>query len=318
MNTTTINLALAFNQNYVRHFFALITSIFVNNRNHNFIVHCIVADLSETDKDLISTFAEENNSEVRFYEISQPFVEKFLFGSSWSPANYYRLFFSLLALVDVEKLLYLDTDIIVVNDLAPLYNTPLDEYAVAAVYDDYVKNAPQLGIPEEGNYFNSGMMLINMPVWKKDKVAEHVFAYLAKYPERINYADQCALNAVLMNRWKKLDWRYNVLHSRIPDAMSRSEKKQFLADKVVIHYTMDRPWKMLCRNPYRDLYHKYLDLSPFKFTNRYVDYSIQKVPRFLKIRVAEWYFNMPVLKVLWRRFKGLKTYLSKGQSAHLR
>ena len=299
----TINLGIAFDQNYVRHFFALFTSILHSNKQNHIVIHAIITGLSAAEKENIKTYAGENGAEVIFYEIDEDFVKKFVLTSHWSSAAYYRLFFPLLVPEEVKKLLYLDTDIIVVGDLATLYNTDVTGHAVAAVYDNWVKTAPQLGITEEGNYFNSGMMLINIPLWKEQKVSEHVFDYLAKYPERINYVDQCGLNAVLINNWLKLDWRFNVLHSRIPEAMSRKEKKAFLADKVILHYTLDRPWKMLCRNPYRDLYHKYLKLSPFQIPDKYTDYSIKKTPHFLKIKATELYFNMPVIKKIWRRIK---------------
>lgn len=302
--TKTIHLGIAFDQNYVRHFFALFASILDTNRQNRIVAHCIITGLSEAEKSQIKAYAEAHGAEIRFYEIDEAFVKRFVLTSHWSAAAYYRLFFPLLVPEEeVKKLLYLDTDIIVVSDLAPLYDTPLEGFAVGAVYDNWVKNAPQLGITEEGNYFNSGMMLINVPLWKERKVSEQVFEYLAKYPERINYVDQCGLNAVLINKWKKLDWRYNVLHSRIPSAMSHKEKKAFLADKVLLHFTLDRPWKMLCRNPYRHLYHKYLGMSPFRPTEKYTDYSIKKTPHFLKIMAAELYFNMPLVKKVWRRLK---------------
>ena len=300
----TIHLGIAFDQNYVRHFFALFASILDTNKANRIVVHCIITGLSDTDKTQIREYATENGAEIRFYEIDEAFVKRFVLTSHWSAAAYYRLFFPLLVPEEVEKLLYLDTDIIVVADLAPLYHTDLTGHAVAAVYDNWVKSAPQLGITEEGNYFNSGMMLMNVPVWKNQKVSEQVFEYLAKYPERINYVDQCGLNAVLINKWLKLDWKYNVLHSRIPEAMSRKEKRAFLADKVILHYTLDRPWKMLCRNSYRGLYHKYLKRSPYHLKEKYTDYSIKKTPHFLKIKAIELYFDMPVVKKLWRKVKG--------------
>jgi lipopolysaccharide biosynthesis glycosyltransferase len=204
---------------------------------------------------------------------------------------------------DVKKLLYVDTDIVCVNDLAPLFSTSLEGYPVGAIYDKGVKTAPRIGITEEGNYFNSGVLLINVPVWNEQKISEQVLQFVADHAETIIYPDQDGLNAVLKGRWKKLDWRYNVMHMYIPPAMSSKEKRSFLADKVLLHYTLDRPWKMLCQSQFRGLYHKYLKASPFEVKDKYVDYSIKKLPHFLKIRAAEVYFDMPIVKKLWRRVR---------------
>jgi lipopolysaccharide biosynthesis glycosyltransferase len=89
--------------------------------------------------------------------------------------------------------------------------------------------------------------------------------------------------------------------------MSQKEKEDFLKDKVIIHYTLDRPWKMLCQNPYRNLYHKFLNSSPYKPVHKYVDFGIKKLPAFFKIRLVEVYFNLPLLQRIW---KGIKTKLA--------
>jgi lipopolysaccharide biosynthesis glycosyltransferase len=297
-----MHLAVAFDQNYTRHFYALAASIFDNNRANRIVFHCIFTGLSDRQKENIRKYLERNNSEVRYYEVDEAFVSRFVLTSNWTPAAYYRLFFPALVGQDVGKLLYLDTDTIVVDDLAPLFCCDLEGYPVGAVEDNLVKTAPQLGILEEGNYFNSGMMLMNIPVWKEQRVSEQVFEYISKYPERINYVDQCGLNAVLINRWKKLDWRFNVIHSRIPEAMTKRQRNEFLKNKVIFHFTRDRPWNMLCRNPYRDLYHKYLLQSPFQ-GKVYEDYSIMKTPQFLKIKATEMYFELPLVQRIWRRIK---------------
>jgi lipopolysaccharide biosynthesis glycosyltransferase len=302
-----IHLGIAFDQNYVRHFYALITSVLAGNRQNNISIHAIITGLSDKEQQEVKNYIEQNGKSIQFYQIDEAFTKQFVLTSHWSPAAYYRLFFPLLIPQGIERLIYLDTDTVVVNELAALYNLEMGGYPVAAVYDNWVKSAPKIGINEEGHYFNSGMMLINLPVWREQKVSERAFKYLADYPERIDYVDQCGLNAVLINNWKKLDWKFNVLHSRIPEGMSEKEKTVFIKDKVILHYTLDRPWKMLCKNPYRHLYHQYLKDSPYKAKNKYVDYDVKKLPAFLKIKLVEAYFNFPLLQKAWQ---GLKTKLA--------
>jgi lipopolysaccharide biosynthesis glycosyltransferase len=298
-----LHLGIAFDQNYMRHFYALFASILQHNSQHSIVVHAIITGLSDLDKAHIKNYAENNGATIYFYEIDENFVKQFVVNSHWSSAVYYRLFFPIIIPESVTRLLYLDTDIVVINDLCELFTLDLGNHPIAAVYDNWVKTAPQLGIMEEGDYFNSGMMLINIPVWKKEKVTEKVFGYLATYPERINYVDQCALNAVLINQWKKLDFRYNVLHSWIPEGMTKKEQRQFLKNKYIIHYTLDRPWKMLCRNQFRYLYFKYLRKSPFRPNKKYDDFEFRKLPDYLRIKVIELYNDLPLVKDLWRKLK---------------
>jgi lipopolysaccharide biosynthesis glycosyltransferase len=298
-----IHLGIAFDQNYMRHFYALISSVLYHNCRHHIVVHAIITGVSAADQAQIKAFAEESGAIIHFYEIDEHYVRQFVLTSHWSSAVYYRLFFPLIIPESVNRLLYLDTDIVVINDLEDLFTQDLDNHPIAAVYDNWVKTAPQLGITEEGNYFNSGMMLINIPMWRKEKITEKVFDYLATYPERINYVDQCALNAVLINQWKKLDFRYNVLHSWIPESMTQKERKRFLKNKFIIHYTLDRPWKMLCQNQLRFLYFKYLKKSPYKMRRKYDDFSLNKVPSYLRIKAIDIYNNLPLVKTIWRAIK---------------
>lgn len=299
----TIHLGIAFDNNYSRHFYALFTSILKNNKANSIHVHAIITGVAAEEQKRIEKYAVENHASVSFYEIDEAYVQSFVLTSTWSSAVYYRLFFPLIVPEEVTRLLYLDTDMIVVGDLASLYAMSFDGYPLAAVYDNWVKTAPQLGICEEGNYFNSGMMLINIPEWKEQKISEKVFRYLEDHPGNIRFVDQCGLNAVLVNNWKKLDFRFNVLRSYIPENMSNDERAGFLKDKIIIHYTLDRPWKMLCRNPYRDLYYRYLHQSPFKLEKKYEDFSMDKVPGFLRIKLLEFYHNLTVVKQVWRRIK---------------
>jgi lipopolysaccharide biosynthesis glycosyltransferase len=180
-----IHLGIAFDQNYIRHFYALFTSILENNIDNNIYVHAIITGVGEKEKKDIEKFATENQAVIHFYEIDETYVKRFVLTNKWSSAVYYRLFFPLLVSENVSRILYLDTDIIVNGDLHELFIADLGKYPVGAVYDNWVKTAPQLGIHDEGEYFNSGVLLINVPEWKKQGVSEKAFAYLEKYPERI-------------------------------------------------------------------------------------------------------------------------------------
>lgn len=302
-----IHLGIAFDQNYLVPFYALATSIFHNNRDQAIVVHAIATGLSKEEKEGLLSFFQKHKAQICFYQIDEQLVQQFVVTGKWTAAVYYRLYFPFLVPATVNRLLYLDTDTIVLDDLQQLYETHLDGKPVGAVFDNYVKIAPQLGIEEEGQYFNSGVLVIDIQRWKEQKVSERAFDYLINYPERISFVDQDALNAVLIGNWKQLDHRYNLLRSYIPDGMSKKEQAQFLNGKVVVHYTLDRPWKMLCRNPYRYLYYKYLKLSPYKSRKKFDDYSWSKMPDYFRIRLTELYFDLPWVQSLWRGLKSRST-----------
>jgi lipopolysaccharide biosynthesis glycosyltransferase len=195
----------------------------------------------------------------------------------------------------------------VINVLKDLYLQDLENYPVGAVYDNYVIKNFELGIMEEGNYFNSGVLLIDVDLWNEQHISDKAIKFLQEYPEKIKFVDQDALNAVLINNWKKLDWKFNVIYTRLPYSLSKNEMQLFIKDKVIIHFTIQRPWLMLCKNRYRNLYFYYLKKSQIKIRKRYVDFSWTKIPAYLKIRLLEWYLDSTFVQKIWRKFKKVKT-----------
>jgi lipopolysaccharide biosynthesis glycosyltransferase len=296
----TIHLGITFDQNYLSPFYALLMSILEHNRKHNVVIHAIITGVSDKAQQEIRDLIKQNNGDIHFYQIDQDFVSKFVLVSKWTSAVYYRLFFPFLIPEDVERLLYIDTDALVVNDLAELYQVNLQHYPVGAVYDNYVKTAPQLGIEEEGNYFNSGMLLMDIGKWKQQQISEKAMQFLADYPEKIKFVDQDALNAVLKDNWKKLDWKYNTMYSWIPEDIRKDQMGNFIKDKVILHFTLQRPWNTLCRNRYRDLYHHYLQISPAENKQKYTDFNSAKIVPLLKLRALEFYFDHPGIQKVWR------------------
>lgn len=296
----SIHLGIAYDQNYLPQFYALAASIFASNSGNDITIHAIVTGVTADSRARIKEYVQENKAHILFYDVDEEQLGKYVLTNKWTSAVYYRLMFPLMVPKEVTKLLYIDSDTLVLNDLHTLFDQSTGSYPVAAVYDNYVRKQDLLGIHEEGEYFNSGVLLINIPKWNEQRISEQCFEYLAKYPERILFVDQCALNAVLKNNWKKMDFRMNCLYSYLPDGMNRRELRSFIADVVVLHFTLQRPWTYLCKNPYRSLYGRYLRESGFTRNVRTVDFEWNKVPDKMKIQLVEWYHQSGIVKKMWR------------------
>jgi len=298
-----IHLAIAFDKNYLTPFYALASSIFFNNPNQGFTFHCITRNVNEQARDEIRTYLATSQSVVYFYEVSEELIKNFVVGSHWNVSVYLKLFFPLLVPRELTRLLYLDTDIVVNASLKRLYEEDLEKYPLGAVYDCYVKKQEDIGITQEGNYFNSGVMLFNLPLWKEQKISEKAIDFLHQYPEKIKFVDQDALNAVLIDNWKKLPEKYNLIYSYIPQDASKKELTDFLHDQVIVHFTLQRPWSFLCKNRYRYLYKFYLKKSPKKEEKAIKDFTFAKIIPFLRLRLVEFYLDNKWLQKIWRKIK---------------
>ncbi len=296
-----LHIALGFDENYLVPIYALFTSIFLNNRTNSIIFHVIVTGINETEKEKIKEYLRENNAEIYFYTIDEEEVRERVYipeNTHFTIATYYRLFFPSLIPADTTKLLYIDSDAIVIGNLRELFNTNIGSAPIGAATDSGPSPGQHLGISEKEKYFNAGVLLIDVKNWKEQKVTENALQFLADYPEKIKYVDQDALNATLIGKWFELDNKYNFTWF---DVSLQIPKKELITDKVIIHYTTpNKPWHCLSRNKLRSLYHHYLKLSPKKSEKKYTDFKFgfKNIYVFARIRIKEFYFDYKINNII--------------------
>jgi lipopolysaccharide biosynthesis glycosyltransferase len=284
MDSEIIQLAFAFDENFINPFYVLLTSIFLNNKEHIFQIHTITTGVPQKQKDRIRRFVHLNKGTITFYDLQPEHLKGLAIPktSTLTSAAYYRLFFHLVVPEHLTKLLYMDCDIVVIGNLGDLYNTDLGTYPFGAVAQSSVtKNRPDLGIDEIGIYFNSGVMLMNIPEWKSQKITEKSLAFLHDFPEKTKLVDQDALNVASAHYYFHLAERFNVLPSIIPKNQNRQNYYDFLKDKVIMHYTWKdcKPWSFFSLHPYNQLYKFYFKKSPQAREEMYVDFKV--TPGFL-------------------------------------
>lgn len=301
----SIHVAIAFDENYVTPVYALLTSIFVNNAQDTIVIHAIETGLTVAQREELQHYCAGYTSSIFFYTLENSFASDFVLPPTlwWTASIYYRLMFPVLLPADVEKFIYLDTDIIVLGKLRMLFDTPMQGLPVAAVRD-FVDSRPELGIFGPDSYFNSGVLLIDRIEWQKRGITAKVLDFIRNNADKLVYPDQDALNAVLIDSWVKLDTRFNTMFRDIPADRSRKQLRQFLQDIVVLHYTTQhKPWAMLGENKLRNIYFEYLEKVPKKYRRRYDNFiwDRHKIRKMIEIRLSEWAVDYPALRMGWRR-----------------
>ncbi|MEM7548226.1 MAG: glycosyltransferase family 8 protein [Bacteroidota bacterium] len=300
-----LNLAFSFDRGYARHFYGLFQSILDYHSPQEIYLHIIPFELSENELHDLKKYISSVGCDVTFYSIDHNEIRRFeaTITGTWSIAVYLKIFFPVLVSKDVSQLLYIDVDTVVTGSLKPLFKIDLGDCPLGAVYDCYVGKRPDLGIDSEGDYFNSGVMIFNVAKWKELNITGKAIEFASKHPEKIKFVDQDALNAALVNMWLKLDKRYNLLFSYInPDSNSK-EYERIKGETVIIHFTLEKPWHLLCQNRFRKLYKKYGKKASFSNKSLVVDFSINKIPAFLRLRIREWYLDSIIVKKIWKAIR---------------
>ncbi|MEO7368131.1 MAG: glycosyltransferase family 8 protein [Gemmatimonadaceae bacterium] len=163
---------------------------------------------------------------------------------------------------DVDRVLFLDPDLLVLDDVGKIWDTDLGDDTIAAVRDlaiprcsspRGVKDRQTMGIPDDAPYFNAGMMLIDLARWRTEKVSTRALDYLEQHRGRTDYSHQEALNAVLWNKWKQLDQRWNLIASLAGRRYSQSPQSA-VAPGIVHFAGRFKPWRLDVRSPFAEPY----------------------------------------------------------------
>jgi lipopolysaccharide biosynthesis glycosyltransferase len=184
-------------------------------------------------------------------------------------AAYLRLYLPELIPETVSRVLYLDSDMLIQDDLGQLWEEHQGDANPVAAAQDYkipfvssesgLKNFRDLPLPPEHPYFNSGLLLMNLKMWRDERLAQRVMEYTASHAEYIQWADQDGLNAVLAKRWSVISPRWNIsshfyYNEVTPDNATYDylvSNRQALLDRPgIIHYTgPDKPWSYRTNHP---------------------------------------------------------------------
>ena len=281
MTDNRVNIVLNTDLQYVVHCCTMLSSLFENNINIKFNIHVISGGLTASSINDITNLVEEKyNQKLYLYIIDSEELNYFpkYKNSHISEAANYRLFVDKILPSDIDKVLYLDCDLIVYNSLEPLWNIDISSCPIAAIEDMWSgkdDNYIRLGYDKKYGYFNSGVLLINLKWWRENNICNNFIEYL-KCHDNLKFVDQDILNGMFYNNRKLLSFKWNVqdgLLRRKPKVRESSMPKlqNEIKCPAIIHYTGSRkPWDYDCINPYKESYFKYLDMTKWKHTRPYM------------------------------------------------
>jgi lipopolysaccharide biosynthesis glycosyltransferase len=301
-----LHVGLAFDQNFIIHFYVVITSIFTNNKGAAITLHVITSGVSPEEQEEIRQYAQQNNAAIRYYEIDMELVSSFHIQSQYfTAATFYRLFFPAVLPPDVKRFIYLDTDIVVSGDLTRFHEIDLQGFPIAAALDPGVIARPELGVHEPYTYFNAGILLIDIDQWRQQQVTEKAVRYILDNPEKIPYVDQDALNATMIGNWRKIGNEFNLQRGNVQN-VPKKQVQVLLRDAIVVHYTSnDKPWNPYCTHPLKHLYWLYLSKSPKALNKRYSGTKLFKIiaTSYVNNMIVSFYLNNPVIIKTWRKLR---------------
>lgn len=269
-----IHIALCFDNNFVMQAGVTLLSIVHSNKHNKITFHLFVNNISNEEKEKIKSLVTDNCT-VIFYDVNTTLLKDCPINPqihSRSIAKYFRILIPTIIDDKIEKILYLDCDIIVVKDLSDLFKIDLGEKAIGVVYDQKpfeIENFNRLKIDKEAGYFNSGVMMINNKVWKEKEYSKMIFELIEKEKDNLEWEDQDALNMMFSDNKVLYSLEYNLQNDMlyIDNKIYWKDCEQLnqaINHPSIIHFCGNKPWKKSCKHPYKQLWLDYLYETPWK------------------------------------------------------
>lgn len=244
-----MNILLSFNSNYYMPALVLLKSLLVNNQWCRQIrVYVLYADLTPGEIQRFSQVAGESGiAKAIFLQVSPDKFKDAPLHLKWiSRETYYRLLAQEMLPADVERVLYLDVDMIVMGSLEEFYNQDFEGKLLIACHrygTGWVdpKRLEQLTLPRDAIYFNAGTLLYDLAGQRREIDPNILYEYPVLFYKQLKYGDQDVLNAVFYGLTKFADYRiYNMFDSCV--SRQRQEDRVLRRCKIFRYNGNGKPW----------------------------------------------------------------------------
>lgn len=264
-----INVGIACDENYSKYAGVVIASVLSNSKQDDTLCFYILTDgLSENIKAEILKLKEIKDCEIKFITLEEKLFEayKSIKTHSYIPiCTFYRLKLSSI-LPDIDKIIYLDCDVVVNKSLKVLYNSDLGENIVGGVRD-----INRRMIKRNPSYVNAGMLVMDLKKIREQNIEDEFLNWTKNHIDTIKMGDQEIINEVLKGRIQILDDRWNVQSSNF------TNRSSYTKNPWIIHYVSKRkPWHFGSFSYHKNYYFKYLQLTPWALTDEDKKYWYNK------------------------------------------
>lgn len=254
-----INICLSCDENYAQYSGVVVASILANAKaDDDICIYILDGNITQTSKEKILSLKSIKDCCIEFVKIDEREFEdyrKIKTHNYLSLAACYRLKLPTL-LPQCNRVIYLDSDVIVCSSLRELFNINLKTNVLGGVLDIDLKRKNY-----NENYINSGVLLIDLDKMREGNLENKFLSYAQNNIDKITMGDQEIINSVLGNQILPINEKYNV------QSECYIRRSSFTKNPTIVHFIgPKKPWQMECWSVHRDLYYKYLQITPWKLS----------------------------------------------------
>jgi lipopolysaccharide biosynthesis glycosyltransferase len=287
-----IHISASSDNNYAQHVGVMLYSLLSNaSTPENIHIHLISDNISSDNCEKLTRCVDSFGASLHIIPADNKRYEN-LPTLRYGTAAYQRISLGDYLPETADKVIYLDCDILVLSDIKQLWEQPLDNKPLAAVENLSPKACKSLGFSRK-DYFNSGVLIADLQWWRKNSMYDQAVSFIKQHHSELQYIDQCTLNHIFQDNWKKLplSWNqqadiYGVL-KKYSDGCgySKNELQQAAINPGIVHFIgKQKPWLLDCFHPYKSVYTDYLEKTPWKGAPYADELIVNRIKRFFAIR----------------------------------
>lgn len=290
-----INIAFCVNDGYARYIGVTIQSILANHQDDIVRIYVLTDYISDKNKVWLADIVKQN-ADVSIVFVSVDDTKIKGLKDTWSLIAWYRVLMPDLLPADVDRVLYLDADTIVADNLQDLFSIDMTDKSIAGTLDYETQNEEtfiRCGYEMSKGYVCSGVLMMNLQYWRQHNLSEKVIRWGYENNDRIKFPDQDTINYLCRDSKILLPLRYDIVDGFFGnEAFYAPEFREQLRDCIehpaIIHYAGQRPWIIeQGKHIMQHYWEQYNNMLPNPVKRKYESKGL------LKIKVMLWHFFHP-------------------------
>jgi len=245
----------------------MLWSLFFNNPDQHFNIYLLHSSMTDEDIDGLYLYISQYGHKLFTTRVQAGDFDDAPLALHYSKEMYYRLLAYKFLSVDMDRILYLDPDILIINPIRELYDTQLVNHLYAAAYHNAISvkeiNRFRLRAYEMEEYYNSGVLLMNLALQRKKIIEKDIYLYIDRYRNRLLLPDQDILNALYSKDIIRIDefkYNYDTRYYHYTKLISNGimDMEYVMHNSAILHFCgKKKPWKDHYSGVFYSLYKHY-------------------------------------------------------------
>ncbi|HBM74394.1 MAG TPA: glycosyltransferase family 8 protein [Clostridiaceae bacterium] len=266
-----MDILVTLNSKYIKPLKVMLKSLFLNNPDESFSIYLMYSNINDEELENLDSYIKMNKSDLKIVSVDDSYFKNAPILRHYTKEMYYRLLAFKFLPDELERILYLDPDILVINPINKLYNIDIKGYLYAAACHNKISvreiNRIRWSPYDIDAYYNSGVLLMNLELQRQTIDEQSIYDFVEKNRLKLIMPDQDILNALYSKKIKSIDERlynYDARYYTYYKIMSNGacDMDYVINNTAILHFCGKRkPWEKDYSGKFHSLYKHYEKLA---------------------------------------------------------